>query len=95
MYTEELGLRIAVANARAKELEDLRITYNLQTGKEYSKRPNNPNKEMRYYVDDREFAYVKEIQEAMKLRTHHDVHFRLASKHKKWSSWGYIRDRKS
>ena len=94
MFTEELGRRIAIASERAKELEEFRATHNIRTGKTYHPPRPNPNQGPRYFVGDKEYAHIKEIQEDIGLRTHHDVHFRLSSPHPKWSHWGYIRDRK-
>lgn len=93
MFTEELRQRIEVASLRAKELKDSSITHNIRTGREYRPRKPNPNMAPRYFVGDKEFAHIKEIQEAMNIRTNYDVHFRLSSPHPKWSHWGYIRDR--
>ena len=93
MYTEELGKRIAIAQARAKELEPENITYNLLTGKVRKKRSLPTNAPKRYYVGTKEYAYVREIQEDLGIRTHHDVHFRLRTDHPNWKEWGYIRDR--
>ena len=93
MFTEELKQRIAVANERAKELKYTSTTHNIRTGATYQYKPRPPPLEPRYFVNGKDYRSIKEIQEVMGLRTHHDVHFRLSSKTEKWKGWGYIRDR--